>query len=111
MVTEKDREALHHNGALGRKHGVPARLVDAKEARERVPGLNTEGAVAFAFEEDAGYGDGYGSTIAFARRAKGGGATTLPKTPATGAEPDNPPPSDEPILYTRPATGTVPPYV
>src|SRR2546428_10844534 len=89
MVTEKDREALHHNGALGRKHGVPARLVDAKEARERVPGLNAEGAVAFAFEENAGYGDGYGSTVAFARRAREGGATILQNTPATGIETDH----------------------
>jgi len=54
-----------------------ARRADASdrrdEARERVPGLNTEGAVAFAFEENAGYGDGYGSTIAFAHRARGDG--------------------------------------
>ena len=103
MVTEKDREALHHNVALGRKHGVPTRLVDAKEARERVPGLNTEGAVAFAFEEDAGYGDGYGSTIAFARRAKEGGATILQNTPATGIETDNGRLIAELILDGRPS--------
>ena len=101
MVTEKDREALHHNVALGRKHGVPTRLVDAKEARERVPGLNTEGAVAFAFEEDAG--DGYGSTIAFARRAKEGGATILQNTPATGIETDNGRLIAELILDGRPS--------
>ena len=89
MVTEKDREALHHNVALGRRHGVPTRLVDAAEARRRVPGLNTEGAVAFAFEENAGYGDGYGSTVAFARRAREGGATILQNTPATGIETDH----------------------
>jgi glycine/D-amino acid oxidase-like deaminating enzyme len=84
MVGEKDREALVHNVALGRKHGVPTRLIDEREARERVPGLCTDGAVAFAFEENAGYGDGYGSTVAFAARAREKGATILQGTPATG---------------------------
>ena len=55
MVTEKDREALHHNVALGQRHGVPTGLVDAEEARRRVPGLNTEGAVAFSQESNVGY--------------------------------------------------------
>src|SRR5262247_4139944 len=54
MVTPKDVEALHHNVALGRRHEVPTRVIDEQEARARVPGLNTEGAVAFAFEENAG---------------------------------------------------------
>jgi sarcosine oxidase subunit beta len=89
MVTGKDVEALRHNVALGRKHGVPTRLIDGTEARERVPGLNTEGAVAFAFEEDAGYGDGYGSTIAFANRAREMGVTILQNTPAIGLKLDN----------------------
>jgi glycine/D-amino acid oxidase-like deaminating enzyme len=84
MVGEKDREALVHNVALGRKHGVPTRLIDGREARERVPGLCTDGAVAFAFEENAGYGDGHGSTVAFAARAREKGATVLQGTPATG---------------------------
>ena len=86
MVAEKDREALQHNVALGRRHGVPTRLIDEAEARERVPGLNTEGAVAFAFEENAGYGDGYGSTMALAHRAKEKGVTFLQNTPALGLE-------------------------
>ena len=89
MVTAKDREALEHNIALGQKHGVPTRLVDAREARERVPGLNTDGAVAFGFEENAGYGDGYGTTVAFADRARQQGATILQATPATGIRLDN----------------------
>ena len=89
MVTAKDREALEHNIALGRKHGVPTGLIDAREARERVPGLNTDGAVAFGFEENAGYGDGYGSTVAFADRARALGATILQATPATGIRLDN----------------------
>ncbi len=84
MVTGKDREALEHNIALGRQHGVPTRLIDDQEARARVPGLNTEGAVAFGFEENAGYGDGYGTTVAFANRARETGATIMQSTPATG---------------------------
>src|SRR2546428_12385426 len=44
MVTEKDREALRHNVALGREHGGPARLVDAAEARRRGPGRAPPGA-------------------------------------------------------------------
>src|SRR2546428_3011459 len=62
MVTAKDVEALRHNVAVGLRHGVPTGLIDEPEARERVPGLNTEGAVAFPFEKNAGYGDGHGST-------------------------------------------------
>jgi len=89
MVTGKDVEALRHNIALGRKHGVPTGLIDETEARQRVPGLNTEGAVEFAFEENAGYGDGYGSTIAFANRAKEKGVTILQNTPAIGLKLDN----------------------
>src|SRR5262245_54443021 len=86
MVAGKDREALRHNVALGQRHEVPTRLIDESEARERVPGLNTEGAVAFAFEENAGYGDGYGSTMALARHAREKGVTILQNTPALGLE-------------------------
>jgi sarcosine oxidase subunit beta len=86
MVTEKDHAALLHNVALGRKHGVPTRLIEAWQAQELVPGLNTGGAVAFAYEENAGYGDGYGSTVAFAARARELGVTILQGTPATGIE-------------------------
>ena len=89
MVTGKDQEALEHNIALGQRHGVPTRLIDGREARERVPGLNTDGAVAFGFEENAGYGDGYGTTVAFADRARAQGATILQATPATGIQLDN----------------------
>jgi len=86
MVAGKDREALRHNVALGQRHGVPTRLIDEAEARELVPGLNPEGAVAFAFEENAGYGDGYGSTMALAQRAKEKGVAILQNTPALGLE-------------------------
>ncbi len=89
MVKEKDVAALEHNVALGRKHGVPTGMVDRQEAEERVPGLCTDGAVAFAFEENAGYGDGYGSTIAFANRAREKGVVILQNTPATGIQLDN----------------------
>lgn len=84
MVGPKDEEALGANVALGRAHGVPVEKIHAAEARERVPGLDTAGAVAFAYEADAGYGDGYGTTVAFAARARDLGVTVLQKTPATG---------------------------
>jgi len=84
MVGQKDATALETNVALGRKHGVPVRMIDAREAQSLVPGLNTDGAVAFAHEADAGYGDGYGTTVAFAAAAKSMGVTVLQNTPATG---------------------------
>jgi glycine/D-amino acid oxidase-like deaminating enzyme len=84
MVGEKDRAALEANVALGRRHGVPVRIIDANEARALVPGLDTTGAVAFAHEADAGYGDGYGTTVAFAAGARARGVTVLQNTPATG---------------------------
>ncbi|HET8947799.1 MAG TPA: FAD-binding oxidoreductase [Candidatus Polarisedimenticolia bacterium] len=84
MVGTKDAEALAANVALGREHGVPVRIIDAGEARRLVPGLDTTGAVAFAHEANAGYGDGYGTTVAFAARAKDLGVTVLQHAPATG---------------------------
>jgi sarcosine oxidase subunit beta len=84
MVGEKDEEALRANVALGRSLGVPVSMIGAAEARERVPGLETAGAVAFAWEENAGYGDGYGTTVAFAMRAKELGVEVLQRTAATG---------------------------
>src|SRR5262249_5008556 len=84
MVGAKDEEALRANVALGAGLGVPVGMIDAAEARERVPGLETSGGVAFAYEENAGYGDGYGTTVAFAARAKDLGATVLQRTAATG---------------------------
>jgi glycine/D-amino acid oxidase-like deaminating enzyme len=83
MVGEKDREALLANTALGARCGVPTRLITAQEARALVPGLNTEDGAAFAFEEDAGYGDGYGTTVAFAARARDLGVEVMQQTPAT----------------------------
>lgn len=84
MVGEKDRAALLDNVALGARCGVPARIIDEKEARDLVPGLETRGAAAFAFEENAGYGDGYGSTVAFAAAARDRGVEVLQGTPVTG---------------------------
>ena len=84
MVGEKDRGALEANVALGRRHGVPVRMIDATEARALVPGLDTAGAVSFAHEADAGYGDGHGTTVAFAAGARDRGVTVLQNTPATG---------------------------
>ncbi|HYV85079.1 MAG TPA: FAD-binding oxidoreductase [Patescibacteria group bacterium] len=84
MVGEKDRAALLTNVALGREHGVPVSMIDAGRARALVPGLDTAGAVAFAWEENAGYGDGYGSTVAFAGAARERGVEILQNTPATG---------------------------
>jgi sarcosine oxidase subunit beta len=84
MVGEKDREALHANVALGRRHGVPVDLIDERQARSLVPGLDTTGAVAFAWEENAGYGDGHGSTVGFAGAARERGVSVLQNTPATG---------------------------
>jgi glycine/D-amino acid oxidase-like deaminating enzyme len=82
MVGDKDRDALLANVALGAQHGVPTRIIDAKDARALVPGLNTEGGVAFAYEENAGYGDGYGTTVAFAARARELGVTVQQNMPA-----------------------------
>ncbi len=89
MVTEKDRTALEHNVALGRKHGVPTQMIDRQRAEALVPGLCTDGGVAFAYEENAGFGDGYGTTVAFANGAKQKGATILQGTEAIGVTIDN----------------------
>jgi glycine/D-amino acid oxidase-like deaminating enzyme len=84
MVGGKDRDALFANVALGRAHGVPVSIIDEPRARDLVPGLETEGAVAFAWEENAGYGDGYGTTVAFAGAARERGVEINQGTAATG---------------------------
>jgi glycine/D-amino acid oxidase-like deaminating enzyme len=84
MVGEKDRDALLTNVALGRAHGVPVSIIDEARARALVPGLDTQGAVAFAWEENAGYGDGYGTTVAFAGAARERGVEIHQNTAATG---------------------------
>src|SRR5580765_3370327 len=84
MVGEKDRAALLTNVALGREHGVPVSIIDEARARALVPGLDTQGAVAFAWEENAGYGDGYGTTVAFAGAARERGVEIHQNTAATG---------------------------
>jgi glycine/D-amino acid oxidase-like deaminating enzyme len=89
MVGEKDREALLANVALGARCGVPTRIIDGREARDLVPGLNTEGGAAFAYEEDAGYGDGYGATVALAKKARDLGVEVMLGTPATGLAVDH----------------------
>lgn len=86
MVGDKDRAALETNVALGRAHGVPVRMIDAAEAKALVPGLDTAGAVAFAHEADAGYGDGHGTTVAFAAGARDRGVTVLQNTAAIGIQ-------------------------
>jgi glycine/D-amino acid oxidase-like deaminating enzyme len=83
MVGEKDRGALEANVALGRRLGVPVRMIDAAEAMALVPGLDTSGAVAFAHEADAGYGDGHGATVAFAAGARDRGVSVRQNTQAT----------------------------
>jgi len=83
MVGRKDAAALETNVALGHRLGVPVRIIDAAEAQALVPGLATEGAVAFAHEADAGYGDGHGTTVAFAAGARDRGVTVLQNTQAT----------------------------
>ncbi len=89
MVGEKDREALLANVELGARLGVPTRIIDEKEARALVPGLNTDGGVAFAYEENAGYGDGYGSTVAFAAAARDLGVTVQQNMPAQAVLTEN----------------------
>ena len=73
---------FHQNMAQLKRLGVRTWEVTADEAVELMPGLNTEGIGAVAFEPDSGYADPHGMANAFVDKARAAGAEAYLQTPA-----------------------------
>ncbi len=57
-----------------RAMGIDAQEIDAAQARELLPLLNTDGLTLFGYEPEAGYADAYLTATSFARAARRNGA-------------------------------------
>ncbi len=67
-------EAVRASLAAQRAMGIRADEIDAAQAREILPMLNTDDLAVFGWEPEAGYADAYMTTTAFARAARRAGA-------------------------------------
>ena len=63
-------EAVRASLAQQRTMGIEANEIDAKQAREILPLLNTDDLAIFGHEPEAGYADAYLTATAFARAAR-----------------------------------------
>lgn len=63
-------EAVRASLAQQRTMGIEAKEIDAKQAREILPLLNTDDLAIFGHEPEAGYADAYLTATAFARAAR-----------------------------------------
>ena len=73
LVVAADDErgaAVRASLAQQRTMGIEANEIDAKQAREILPLLNTDGLAIFGHEPEAGYADAYLTATAFARAAR-----------------------------------------
>ncbi len=75
VVDAKDMVGLEANVALQRKLGIQTELLDVKALQDIMPGINTEGLVAVAYESDSGYADPYLTVNAYAQAAIREGVT------------------------------------
>ncbi len=64
--------------------GVNTWQVPLEEAREHLPGLNTDGVGRIAFEPESGYADPHAATNALIEKARANGAEAYESRPATG---------------------------
>lgn len=69
-VGESDESALRKNVALQRSLGVEVDIVPPEEISSYWPGIEASGITVCSFEADGGYGDGYLTAQAMARRAR-----------------------------------------
>jgi sarcosine oxidase subunit beta len=71
----QDVEMLKANIALQQGVGINTRLVSPQEVKELEPHISIEGIAAAAYEPESGYADPAATTMAYAHRAKGLGAS------------------------------------
>ena len=82
-VTEERAADLEKMDGFLRENAVDVRNLDAREARERVPWLETSRARRISYVADDGYIDGYTLADAYARAARARGVRIRTRTAAT----------------------------
>jgi glycine/D-amino acid oxidase-like deaminating enzyme len=83
LVPESDRPGLEDNVALQCRVGVRTEVLAADALPGVLPGVDTEGLVAAAWEEESGYADPHLTTQAYAAAARRHGATIMQGTEVT----------------------------
>ena len=86
IVAADDERGAAVRAALAQQRamGIDAREIDAHEARERLPLLDTDGLAVFGHEPEAGYADAWLVASGFARAARRLGATVRTGVTVTG---------------------------
>jgi sarcosine oxidase subunit beta len=84
VVEDKDLAGLEANIALQREVGIKTALIDAKDFRELMPGVETGDLIAVAYEPESGYADPYLTVTSYAQAARRHGATFFLDTEVTG---------------------------
>jgi len=84
LTAAKDRAGLEANVALQQKVGIKTEVLAPEAMAEIMPGIDTTGLVAAAWEPESGYADPYLTVTAFARAARREGAQIFQNTRVTG---------------------------
>lgn len=83
VVDAKDMAGLEANVALQRRLGIQTELLSVEALRDIMPGINTTGLVAVAYESESGYADPYMTVNAYAQAANRQGVTIFRETKVT----------------------------
>lgn len=84
LTSAKDRAGLAANVALQQRVGIRTAMIEPAQVAELMPELEQTDLVAAAYEPESGYADPYLTVTAYARAARGLGATLRTHTPVTG---------------------------
>jgi glycine/D-amino acid oxidase-like deaminating enzyme len=80
VVDAKDMAGLEANVTLQRNLGIQTELLNVEALQDIMPGINTEGLVAVAYESESGYADPYLTVTAYAQAAGQQGVTIFRET-------------------------------
>ncbi len=83
---EGDTETFKANVAMQQSVGIDTRLVSREEAQELAPSFYLDDCGIIAYEPLCGYGDASATCTSFAQRARGLGARTILRCPASDVE-------------------------
>ena len=84
LTDADDREGLEANVALQRRVGINTEILSPEALKELMPGLDTAGLVAAAYEPESGYADPNLTVNSYARAARDLGVDIFTDTPVTG---------------------------
>ena len=84
LTAAKDRAGLEANVALQQRVGIKTEVLSPEALSEVIPGLDTTGLVAAAWEPEGGYADPYLTVTAIAKASQHQGAQIFQNTKVTG---------------------------